>query len=290
MTATADESGANPILALMESRLAKPWRLRNPRPGDAWIVARRGDVELPGQGWKLHVSSSLDSAVEVLDRCLAVLSVERCGFKVAASVARLRELNLGLAGATQVGKFITVYPEDDAAAVRLADALHLATTALEGPPIPSDRRFGPGSLVHYRYGSFDTPLHQSPTGMLTPSLRAPDGTYVADLLGTVYRQPAWAVCPFPEPEPEPEAAPASDRVIAGRFLVIGTLQRSPLAAVQLAVDVAAGERRVLKRTRTKLGDARDAEAARGRLRREAEVLKAIGPLPGVPALQELVEH
>src|SRR5213078_1654866 len=101
-------------------------------------------------------------AVEVLDRCLAVLGGERCGFKVAASRARLRELNLGLAGATQVGKFVTVYPEDDAAAIRLADALHLATAGLEGPPIPSDRRLRPGSLVHYRYGSFDTPLHQAP--------------------------------------------------------------------------------------------------------------------------------
>jgi hypothetical protein len=69
------------------------------------------------QGWKLHVSATPLSAVEVLEAMLDVLLAAGARFKVVKSIELLRSLNAGQFGLTQIGKFITVYPSDDAGAV-----------------------------------------------------------------------------------------------------------------------------------------------------------------------------
>src|SRR4030095_5472072 len=106
------------------------------------------------QGWKLHVSAQPASAHTVLARCLPVLRHRHCSFKVAASAAVVSQLNAGIGGQSQIGKFITVYPATDVEAVQIAFDLDVATRGLAGPAIPSDRRLCGGSLVHYRFGSF----------------------------------------------------------------------------------------------------------------------------------------
>ena len=102
---------------------------------------------IPAQGWKLHVSANEGSAVETLGRVLPVLLSETASFKIAASSAELNDLNEGFGGLSQVGKFITVYPNDDAQAVALAVKLDQATYGLRGPLIPSDRPLRLGGVV-----------------------------------------------------------------------------------------------------------------------------------------------
>ncbi len=88
-----------------------------------WIRMAYCDcVQKPEQGWKLHVSAGEPFAEEVLRRALPILLGEDAPFKVAATRERLSRLNDGRAGLSQIGKFITVYPNNDAQAVRLATA------------------------------------------------------------------------------------------------------------------------------------------------------------------------
>ena len=123
---------------------ANPW----------WIFVRHLGASDRAQGWKIHVSAGKASLEDVLERSLPILLAERASFKVIASIAQLDDLNQGLAGITQVGKCITIYPNDDIQAVSLAVALDVATSGLRGPAILSDRPLRPGSLIHYRYGCF----------------------------------------------------------------------------------------------------------------------------------------
>ena len=116
----------------------------------------------------------------MLRRALPVLLAQAASFKVASSMRMLADLNRGDGGRSQFGKFITVYPTGDANAVRLAVALGEATRGLGGPTIPSDLSLAPGSLVHYRYGGFNTPLIQTPLGEVLPALATPDGKLVPD--------------------------------------------------------------------------------------------------------------
>src|SRR3972149_775696 len=73
------------------------------------------------------------------------------GAAAGASPAVAAALNEGEGGLTQLGKFITVYPDGADQAVRLASALGAATHGLRGPRPPGDRAFASGGIVSYRY-------------------------------------------------------------------------------------------------------------------------------------------
>src|SRR5262245_50747071 len=78
-----------------------------------------------------------------------------CAFKFAGSVDEVVKLNAPNYPREKAGKFITVYPADDADAPTLAERLHLATEGQPAPAVLSDRRYRPGSAVHYRFGAFN---------------------------------------------------------------------------------------------------------------------------------------
>src|SRR5271166_7108196 len=78
----------------------------------AWIYVSHRQPIWRSEGWKLHVSAGRANADEVLRRVLPVLLQETASFKIAPSIEALDRLNQGRAGHSQVGKFITVYPND----------------------------------------------------------------------------------------------------------------------------------------------------------------------------------
>jgi hypothetical protein len=159
---------------------------------------------------------------------LGVLLGEDADFKVIASLRRLAELNEGRGGLSQVGKFITVYPNDDAQAVRLACALDAATRGLPGPDIPSDRPLRPRSLVHYRYGGFGGRHLRTPLGEIMPALATPEGTLVPDRRLSGYHVPSWVVDPFVAAGVA-EELPAPTRRIGNRYVLLAP---SPSVAAQ----------------------------------------------------------
>lgn len=242
-------------------------RLRN----DVWIrVANaESEIEMPTQGWKLHVSAASFSAREVLIAILPILLRENARFKVAASLDVLDEINSG--ETSQIGKFVTIYPNDDAQAVRLAQQLDGATHGLRGPTILSDRTLHPQSLVHYRYGSFQARHLQMPSGESVPAIVAPNGELVPDARTPFYRAPPWVADPFSE---SGIAAPMVEKSLrGGRYLETGQLFQSPHGAVFLAIDTQNGARCVLKMARRDAALKRDGRDARDRLRNEEKVLQ-----------------
>jgi hypothetical protein len=225
----------------------------------------------------------MPSAEEVLRRTLPVLLEEDADFKVAASSGRLAGLNEGQGGLSQIGKFITVYPNEDAQAVRLAQALDEATRGLLGPVIPSDRPLAPRSAVHYRYGGFGELHLQTPLGEIVPAIRAPDETLVPDRRLPAYQAPPWAVDPFMAAGVA-EDLPAPTRRIGARYVILATLHRSPRSTVYLCLDIEIPRRCVLK----KVSD--DGHYAHERLRHEADVLARLAPDPRFPEFYALFEH
>jgi hypothetical protein len=262
---------------------AEGWRIE---PGaddhQVAVFVRNDRTETPEQGWKLHVSAYNASARAVLRRALPVLLDEDAGFKVISSVRQLAMLNEGRYQLSQVGKFITIYPRDDAQAVRLAVALDKATLGLRGPAVPSDRPLVPGSLVHYRYGGFSRKFLQFPSGHVQPAIVAPGGELVPDRRLKSYQAPQWADDPFVAAgvAVEPEAP---SKVVGGRYLITDfPLHRAPSrGAVYQALDVEALRHCVLKH---RLRDAREY------LRNEATVLSSLAPDGRFPEVFGLVER
>src|SRR3954469_10296098 len=71
-----------------------------------WAQAFKAGVELPAQGWKLHISATALNAAEVLLRCAPVLAAEQCAFKVARSTSAVVDLTGPHADRAQAGKVI----------------------------------------------------------------------------------------------------------------------------------------------------------------------------------------
>ncbi|AKT40112.1 lanthionine synthetase LanC family protein [Chondromyces crocatus] len=258
---------------------------RRPRapagPWDPWICVLGEEYPAPAQGWKLHLSATVGSAEEILRRALPILLAEDAVFKVASSTTTLAALNQGESGLGQVGKFITVYPRDDAHAVRLAARLDEATRGLPGPTIPSDRALRPGSRVFYRYGSFGGQALQLATGEIVAAMKTPDGQLVPDRRPADYDVPSWATDPFIAAGLAAELPRGASRhVIARRYVPAAVLQRTPRSTIFLALDLKAYRRCVLKRVERWDG---------ARLRHEADVLRRLGPDPGFPALYDVFE-
>jgi len=220
----------DPVRGLIDRRV--PWAVHDEIFSHQYL----GTGPLLAQGWKLHVSATPLSCVEVLERALDVLLVQGARFKVVNSLSNLIEMNSGRCGLSQVGKFITVYPSDDATAVTLAVALHEATSGLRGPRVPSDRPLRPGSLVHYRYGVQHAPV----SGDLddTDILLDGAGRLTSDERFPFYLAPQAVADPF-EAAGAYVAAPSRSALLEGRYLVNDALSMSARGNVFRAVDIGA---------------------------------------------------
>ena len=215
-------------------------------PNGIFVHVKFPDLDVAFRGWKLHVSATPFSAESVLNSCLDVLLMARVPFKFAASVDRLVELNEGVAGLSQVGKFITVYPPTPEVAVRVAQDLDRATAGERGPSILTDRPLSPTSLVHYRYADFAE-------GSPVESADAPPDPFVA--AGLVDEGPRM--------------------VVGSRYLITATLHKAIRGAVQLAVDTQQKRSVILKRAWRDALITPDGRDARDRLRDEAELLRRL---------------
>ncbi|MEZ4238758.1 MAG: phosphotransferase, partial [Myxococcota bacterium] len=264
------------MLAQIEGLVADPAVRVVAGAGSTWIhVIAPQPRPLPTQGWKLHVSATLATCDEVLQRLVPLLCREVGLFKVVRDRAVLAELNEGAAGLSQIGKFLTAYPADDADAVRLAHLLDAATRGLDGPVVPSDRRLRPDSVVSYRYGGFGARFLQTALGETLPALERPDGTLTADRRTPRFEPPSWAVDPFGAPAPDD--APA---LVGGRYYLVETLHASARGAVHLAVDVQTVQRCVVKRAN---------RGATERLRAEVALLGRMAGDPRFPSVYEAFE-
>jgi tRNA A-37 threonylcarbamoyl transferase component Bud32 len=279
-------AGLEPLVSRADA-LGADWHVRI-ADDQPWVSFLRPGEPGPQQGWKLHLSATVDNAEEMLARVLPILRNGQIPFKVAASRARLAALNDGSGGMTQVGKFMTIYPRDDAQAVLCATALDEATRGLAGPAIPTDRPLVAGSAIYYRYGSFGTQLMQMPWGEVLSALIAPDGMPVPDARGLEYVPPTWVHDPFLAAGVA-KPLPAREDRIADRYLPVGRLSVSPRGAVYLAVDLERRRRCVIKEAyHHALIDRCGADAC-ARLRHEARMLAQIGGDARFPALYDLVE-
>ncbi len=289
-----NEAGTvNPFLNILQEALtnlpqAHPaWTFESrPSPGSPWIrVSRPGPTRLT-QGWKIHVSATVESASKVLTQVLPVLLKNSATFKFASSLEMLGSLNEGNGALSQVGKFITVYPQSDAEAVELAQTLDTAAAGLPGPKVPSDRQLKPGSLVHYRYGGFDGFVVQTPLGEILPALTGPDGELIPDRRSIPYQPPSWVEDPF-EAAGITQALPAPPSLVAGKYYIIAKLYNSPRNTIFLGIDLVNKRRCVLKYANADTGEE---ELARQRLAHEGNILQRLAPDWRFPAFYDLVEQ
>lgn len=271
-----------PDVGLDYPRAAAPWPEDWVTRADGqWFFAQPADQELRGQGWKIHVSSTVEDAPKVLDLVSEYCLEHRVPFKFIRSPAVLLQRNSKYGDRSASGKFVTVYPADDAHLALLLEELDDALRGFRGPYVLSDLRWREGPL-YVRYGAFVLRYGPDEHGRPVPCVVDPDGNLVPDQRRPGFHPPPWAEVPA-----------CLDEAIAAR--AAGTLRDFPYRArralhfsngggVYLAEDLRDGRTVLMKEARPYAGLDEAGTDAVARLENERATLERLAGVPGVPAL------
>ncbi len=251
-----------------DGTLLDGWRVSTAPAGFWTEYAPPPPALMAEAGTKIHVSASVTDAADVLAQCLPVLAERKVAFKHVATLRQLSFQSGGQGGPTQVGKFLTAYPADAAAAGELAALLHQATWGLSGPRIPHEQPYAEHSLVYSREGSFAQLWVQVPTGRIAPAVRAGDGWQVDDRAA------------------DPAPAASLHRVLRDRYVLTYQVARSSKGSTFLgfADDDSGGTLVVVKEAYAHTMEDVTGRDARARLADEASCLTAVGPDSIAPQL------
>lgn len=148
------------------------------------------------QGWKLHLSTINSEAKLLLQLVIPFLREKKVCFKIAQNEEVLGLLNEGAFGATQVGKFMTIYPHSDSEVKQLAESLVKMTSGFHGPIIPTDLRLG--DIVYTRYGGINPIITRDRLGQTFLSIYNPDGVLRNDSYDVPFTLPSGVPNPFKE--------------------------------------------------------------------------------------------
>ena len=178
----------------------------------------------PGAGMEAAPLGHAPRAPLVLARATEVLVAYGCAFKFALGLDRVTEIVSRQVDRGAGADFLTVYPDTDEEVLReLAERLHRSTRGLPGPGVLSDRRYRPGSLVHYRFGAFTGVPRLGNDGLRQAMLLGPGGAVVPDERRAWFWLPPWAP-PDPFTPRGPERAttlPYSTTLRGGPVLLAG---------------------------------------------------------------------
>ncbi|MEV6507891.1 class III lanthionine synthetase LanKC [Streptomyces sp. NPDC051642] len=251
-----------------------------------WVYFHCDAVELPRQGWKIHVSATAADAPRVIDTVWEYCVERGVCFKFLRSAQMLELVNGKQFTRSASGKLVTLYPAADRVQDVLEDLGPLLAD-VEGPYILSDLRWGEGPL-YLRYGGFSMRHCFAPDGEYVPAVVHPDGTLVPDVRGTAFRVPPWVQVPgFIE-----DARQRARRPAEGGFpyRVEKALHFSNSGGVYRAVEKDTGHAVVLREARPHAGVDANGMDAVARLVHEADVMRRLAGLKVVPVLFGEVRH
>ncbi|MYW05147.1 class III lanthionine synthetase LanKC [Streptomyces sp. SID3343] len=256
------------------------WRRRT--NGD-WLAFHPPELELPSQGWKIHVSATLDNAEKVLAAVWDYCVPRGIAFKCMPSPYLLHTRNAKYADRAGSGKFVTVYPRDDEHCRRIAEDLDARLGGEPGPYILTDLRLGAGP-VYVRYGSFVERFCYDAEGELCPAIEDDEGRLVPDRRDPAFHVPSWLELPaFLEPH---LAARSATTVAEIPYRIERALHFSNGGGVYVGRDLRTDEQVVLKEARPYAGLAADGADAVARLGRERAALERLSGLGCTPEVRD----
>ncbi|WP_244996305.1 class III lanthionine synthetase LanKC [Paenibacillus woosongensis] len=145
-----------------------------------WKIYSFANKKIKDQGWKIHVSATMENAQQILADISQVLIERKITFKHLLNKTYLHSINSKNGNRISSGKFITIYPPTDEEFYQLLHILYDKVKDQEnGPYILSDKCWK-NSNIYYRYGGFVKISNEKgefcikdPTGQLIPDNRTP---------------------------------------------------------------------------------------------------------------------
>lgn len=250
------------------------WILRRK---NLWFSCYRPPLTLPREGWKIHVSSTIEKSRELLLIVAQYLFRTETVFKFALDPYILALLNNKRWSRGGFGKFITIYPGSDEKFKAVLENLNTLTQEFRGPYILSDARYGGSRVLFYRFGQTSMPTEVGLYGVPTREIVAPTGRVVLD-----ERKPYHAVADDAADiitGAQARTISHPEVILNRRYAITQAMSFSSAGGVYLARDLTSDIDVVLKEARpdvqvgpTKLHPGEDAQVI---LRREYNILQKL---------------
>lgn len=266
---------------------------------EGWEAARAGDwltmtplgpdggpLPGPAQGWKIHSSATRANAEKIAAIVWDYCVPRRIPFKFVPGPHLLHLRNAKYAPRDGSGKFVTVYPADEAQLHRVLRELGALLEGFDGPYILTDLRWDEGPL-YVRYGAFARSFVVDERGSLVPAVRDGEGRLVPDRRAPSFQVPEWVTLPgFLEPH---LAARNTTTVGDLPYRIEKALHFSNGGGVYAGIDTRDGRKVVLKEGRPHAGLASDGADAVTRLEREKRALEQVAGTGVVPEVRDWFE-
>ena len=157
----------------------------------SWVYFA-GEFPLPVQGWKVHVTATVERAAQLIQRLGPKLNNNPFAFKLPADLRSVIFLNSGLGGPTQVGKVVTVYVGTLSEAIGLVKDIAEVWADPGAPVVPSDLQYLANEAVSLRFGAFGSgPKTVTAIGVHHNIISSPDGGMFEDVRRTGGGEPPW---------------------------------------------------------------------------------------------------
>ena len=254
------------------------------------------------QGWKLHISSRPVEALALISILAPFFGRQDVCFKCARNSHVLQQLNEGALGATQIGKFVTIYPESNACARALAEMLVELTKGFNGPVVVTDIQIG--DVLYARYGAHNPEFVRDRLGQIVPSIRGPDGQLQADSYNVPFRLPRGIQNPF-EGMVRSRAESSivvddagrsvnrkSDKLFGPGYLVLEVIKQHPKGSVFKGIDLRAQEGvsvKIIKQGRRHCLSDEYGRDIRSRLRRQYALHQLLHSSVSIPKVDAYFE-
>lgn len=248
-----------------------------------WLVYSPRQIRLPDQGWKVHASATAADAEHILATVHEYCLSRGIAFKFVRSAQLLLLSNGKYAHRGSSGKFVTIYPADDAQFESIVTDLDTALRGRTGPYILSDLRIADGPL-YVRYGGFTDRYCIGADGELEPAIEDGTGQLVPDRRGATFYTPPWVSVPeFLVPHLQ---ARATTTMADLPYRIDRPLHFSNGGGVYAATDSRSGGSVVLKEARPYAGLDMDGADSIARLRGERDMLQRLADLDMVPEVKD----
>ncbi|HEX9511271.1 MAG TPA: lanthionine synthetase LanC family protein [Puia sp.] len=183
------------------------------------------------QGWILHVSVIMSQLNVVFKAILPVLIKENVAFKIIRDKDTAKDLLDGHLEYIQLGKVLSIYPENGVKAHLLAKKMIELTTTFKGPQIPTDIHLG--GCIFTRYGNGNAVLLPDETGKNKKFIHNFKGQLIPDPYTIPFVLPEGIRWPFPDiAEPK---TPVQKRILKHIYRPISVLKPDPRGNVLQAV-------------------------------------------------------
>lgn len=196
--------------------------------------------KLPYQGFKIHISSHLDNAQRILDYVGKVCEEYGATYKYQSTKKNLFKIINKGTNPIEIGKFITIYPDNKNMFLLLLESLNKTLSNEEGPVILTDRPYKDSKIIFYRYGV----MQCNDSSIKRPLIYDSNGNSYPDIVGPYYTCPEFINDPFGEWIPD-----ENDLLLNYRYQPLEIIHQTGAGNVYLAQDLETKKLVVIKEAR-----------------------------------------